>query len=390
MKTRAATQRGKTEPESASGSGEARVFLIYGEDEYLVRTRAQDLVKALCPPSEAAFNLDVIDGAVENSAEAVEALRRCLEALSAIGLFAGRKVVWLRDATMLGADAPAEAREALEPLTAKIKDGLAEGQALVVSALKVDGRSAFFKACQAAGRVERFEKPDKPWQQAEYARQRTAEAFAREGLRAPDEVVELFIERVGADTRQIFQEATKLAAYLGGRKDVRAEDVRAVVCLCREAPAWDLADAVGERDLVGALRLLQQLIFQGENPVGLLAVLEGRFRELILLREALDRGWARVTGSDRWKQVEWQSGPEIEAAFSAAGRDPRTGHPYRVIKRMEQAQRFRLDELRRGHALLVQAHETLVSTSVPPALQLEWLLLRLMGPVEPAMGQAVK
>ena len=50
------------------------------------------------------------------------------------------------------------------------------------------------------------------------------------------------------------------------------------------------------------------------------------------------------------------------------------------MKLAEQALRFNPAELRRGHALLVRAHEAMVSTAVPDALQLELLLLRLLTP----------
>jgi DNA polymerase-3 subunit delta len=375
--TRAANKTGSPGGEPATGSG---LFLVYGEDEYRVRTRAKELVDGLCPPAEAAFGLEIIDAAVENAAEGILAVRRCLEALRTVGFLGGRKVVWLRDATLFTAEMAADLKAAVEELTTQIKAGLPAGQTLVISAQKVFRGSAFFKACQAAGSVELLDRPDKPWQQAEYAHEQVREAFRRSGLKAPADVVDLFLERVGDDTRQIIQEAEKLSVYLGDRKDVRRGDVQAVVSLSRESLAWDLADAVGARDLPGALRILRQLVFQGENPIGLMVLLEGRFRELIVLREALDRGWVRATGEGFGKKLAWKDAPEADEKLSALGRDPRTTHWFRAGKLAEQAQRFSLVQLLRGHEWLVQSHEAIVSTAVPNALQLELLLLRLLAP----------
>ncbi|MBU1693463.1 MAG: DNA polymerase III subunit delta, partial [Verrucomicrobia bacterium] len=376
----AGSRTAKKEPKpKGESAGRQALFLVFGEDEYRVRTRAKELVDGLCPPAEAAFGLEIVDAAVENAAEGILAVRRCLEALRTLGFLGGRKVVWLRDATLFIKDVAEDLKVAVEELTEQIKAGLPAGQTLVVSAQKVFRGSAFFKACQAAGHIEEFEKP-KPWKQTEYARGQVLEAFRGEGLKAAADAVDLFLDRVGSDTRQIIQEAEKLAVYLGDRKDVRQEDVQAVVSLSRESIAWDLADAVGERDLPGALQILRQLIFQGEKPIGLIYSLEGRFREMIVLREALDRNWARVTGEGYGKKLAWKAGPEIEAKLTALGRDPRVGHPYRNLKLAEQAQRFSLAQLRRGHEWLVRSHEAIVSTTVPAALQLELLLLRLLAP----------
>lgn len=373
----------KVQKEPAPGGGAAggkSLYLIFGEDEYRVRTRARELVDSLCPPAEAAFGLEIVEAAVDNAAEGVLAVRRCLEGLRTVGFLGGRKTVWLRDATIFTVDAAADVKAAVEELTEQLKAGLPAGQTLVVSASKVFRGSAFFKACQAAGTVELCDKPDKPWQQEEYARGQAAEEFRRRGLKAGGEAMTLFLGRVGFDTRQIVQEAEKLSVYLGDRKDVRPEDVQAVVSLSRESVAWDLADAVGARDLPGALKILRQLVFQGESAIGLLHALESRFRELIVFREALDRGWARPTGDGYGRKLAWREGPEIDAALTALGKDPRQGHWFRGMKLAEQAQRFSLAQLRDGHAILVKAHETMVSSAVPDALQLELLLLRLLAP----------
>ncbi|HOW96539.1 MAG TPA: DNA polymerase III subunit delta [Kiritimatiellia bacterium] len=378
---KAGAEKSKRPAKPAGGGAERKaIYLVYGEDEYRVRTRAKELVDSLCPPAEAAFGLEIIDAAVENAAEGILAVRRALEALRTVGFLGGRKTVWLRDATLFTKDIAEDLKRAVEELTDQIKAGLPVGQTLVVSALKVFRGSAFFKACEAAGTVEECAKPDKPWQQAEYARGQVMEEFRRHGLKPVGRALDLFLDRVGMDTRSIVQEAEKLAVYLGGRKDARPEDVQAIVSLSRESAAWDLADAVGARDLQGALKILRQLVFQGESAIGLLHALEFRFREMIVFREALDRGWARPVGEGYGRKLAWREGPEIDAALKALGKDPREGHWFRGMKLAEQAQRFSAAQLRDGHAILLKAHEAMVSSSVPDALQMELLLLKLLAP----------
>ena len=359
------------------------VHLVMGEDEYLVSTNAKELVDRLCPKADQAFGLEVVEARVDLVADAVTAIGRCLDGLRTLGFLGGRKVVWLRDATFLGSGVigeSAEVKDRLDDLVKLIKAGLPEGQILVVSALKVDGRSAFFKACQSAGNVMKFELPDKSYQLEQQARGTAGDMFRKIGLSIGPEALEEFLDKTGTDTRQIVQEAEKLAVYLGDRKTVQVADVRDIVSSSREAIPWDLADAVGNRDLSGTLKVLRQLMFQGENEVGLIISLENRFRDLLLYREALDRKWVSVSGQEPWLKVEWRSSPEVDALASALAKDPRSTNVYRAGKLVAQARKYSRQELARCQALTLSAHETIVSSTSAKELMLEFLLIKLLGP----------
>jgi DNA polymerase III subunit delta len=358
------------------------VYLVAGDDDYLIDQKARTLVDQLCPKEEQALGLEIIEGAIDLVEEAVHALAQCMEAVRTVGFFGGRKVVWLRNASFFSDGMPGKSEEVksrVEGLTRLIKDGLPEGQVLIISAQKVDGRTAFYKACKAAAEIIEFKTPDKPAEAEASARSRVDEIWATLKLRpADDEAVELFLQRVGPDTRRLMQESEKLAAYMGrDRPPVTAEDVRAVVSAGRESIAWDLADHVGLRRLGPALLTLRQLLFQRESPVGLIIGLEHRFRELALLKECMRRKWLRREGSGRYQKAVWTLDAEGEAALAQFPRDPRKIHWFRLAKLSEQAAAYSLRELLDAQELLAQTHEQMVSSSVPQDLALEFLLIRL-------------
>ena len=376
------TERKKKQP-AAEGGRKTSLYLVYGEDEYMVSAKGRSLVDRVCPPADQAFGLEIIEGRVDTVAEALSAVARCREALQTVGFLSGSKTVWLRDAnffsdTVVGRSA--DVKERITELTADLKAGLAPGQTLVISAGKVDGRSAFFKACKECGELTEYAVSEKTYQAEEQAGERARELFTRAGLTIGSELLQEFIGKVGIDTRQIVQEVEKLSVYMGGRKQVTEADLEAVVSSSREAAAWDLADAVGNRNLTGAIRVFRQLLFQGENAVALIFGLEGRFRELLIYRECLDRRWARLAGQSPWFKVEWSSNPEMDALLSAMGKkDPRQSNPYRAGRLADQARKFTLRELVRCHALTLSAHEQLVSSAVPSDLTFEILLVKLLG-----------
>lgn len=366
-----------------SGAGTASVYLVAGDDEFAVSSAGREIASRLVPPGDEAFGLEIVEAGAETVEQAITAVRRCCEALWTGGFLGAGKVVWLRGASFLAGSVTgrsADVKAALEALTEIIKQGLPPGQVLVVTTPQVDERTSFFLACKKAGAdIRSLKLPDKSWEADEHAGRYAAEAMKKAGLSLPADAMDAFIRKVGTDPRQISNEVEKLSLYLGARRTVRMDDIDVIVSATRELPAWDLAEAVGNRDLVGALRILGQLLFQGEQPVGLVASLERHIGNLVVLHEAMDRGWLRVSGGGRIS-ASWQASPAVDEALSVLGKDdPRKMHPFRCAKLASQARKFSLPELCGWRALAVRTHEQLVSSSVSDSLLLETLLVRMIG-----------
>jgi DNA polymerase-3 subunit delta len=373
-----------------AGSASANFYLIHGEDEYRVKTATHLRVDALCPPADQAFGLEIINGTVDNAEGAALALRHCLGALRTPSFLGGRKVVWLQDANFFADTNTIKGetvKEARDAFAQALKPGIGAGFTLVISAGKVDGRTAFAKVCKEIASVETFATPEKSYQQEKPALDWAGECCQRAGLRISGALLQAFVDRSGYDTRQIITEVEKLSIYLGTRKDVTAEDIRLLVSPARESEHWDLPDAVGLRNLPQALEILRQLFFQGENPVGMVIGLEGRWRELLILRGCLDRGWLQISSSGWRTDARWNSGAEVDAALGSLDKDPRTTHPFRTAKLAEQAQKYSAAELQRALAETIAAHEQMVSGSGAADVLLELLLLKLL---RPAAGPARK
>jgi len=359
------------------------VYLIFGDDEFLAAAKAKQTVDALVAPEDRAFGLETIDGNADTVDAAVAIVSRCIESLQTPGLLGGRKVVWLRDADFLAETVTGKServRDAMTELAGMIKSGLLAGQTLLVSALKVSKKYTFYKTCKALGEVHEFAVPDKAWASEKLAQGRLQELLKKAGLRMHREVAAAFLEKVGTDTRQIVNEVGKMALFLGGEHEVRLEDVEAVTSFSRGAIAWDLADSVGARDLSRAVTLVRQLLFQKESPIRLVSSIGGRIRELMIYREAMDKGWLRVQKREKGTSAQWgELPPEAEAAFGAMARNPRSVHPYRAAKLAEQASLFTAGSLRKCQAAVIAAHGKLVSTRLPKPTVLELLLVEILS-----------
>ena len=372
------------------------VYLIWGSEEYEVAQKARELVDRLCPPAEQTFGLEVVEGKADNNDAAIASLNKCLSALRTVGFFGGGKTVWLRDVNFFvpkrGGDAgeedeaeddddptdPGTVKERIAAITDEIKKGLPDGQRLVISATKILKNSALYKACEAAGEVIAFNPPEKAKDAERAGIEYVKNAFRDAGLQIRTELIEDFRDRAGDDTRQIRNEVEKLSLYLGGRKEVRAEDIRAIVSASREAVAWDLTEAVGKRNIPEALATLRHLISQKESPQLIIALLESRLRDLIVLRQCLDRRWIRFYRNGEWVNADWTAGPDADAWLRALPKDPRTMNKFRVGFMVEEASRYSFEELLRAHRLTTEAHERMVSSSVPNDILLEHLLISIM------------
>jgi DNA polymerase III subunit delta len=103
-----------------------------------------------------------------------------------------------------------------------------------------------------------------PRYSAAEARHLAAELAKAAGLRLDRDAVELLVESVGADAQRIATEIEKLGLYAGAGKTITAAELAALVPDSSVSTIFILVDALGRRDRLRALNLLDTLTRQGE------------------------------------------------------------------------------------------------------------------------------
>jgi len=360
------------------------IKLIHGTDEYLVSHHARKAVNALCPEAEQTLGLETVNGTVKTIDEAVMAIKTCLGALRTVGLFGGQKTVWLRDVSIFKDKILQKnkvVKDLLTELAGDLKKGLPDGHHLVISTFGVDKRSAFYKTCVDVAEVEVYDLPEQDYKKRPIIRERAQKLFAKAGCRSSGDALDLFLEKVGLDTRQLVMEAEKLILYIGDRGEITAEDVKAITSSSAEAITWDFTDALGERRLDEALKILRQLLFQGESPVGVMFAIENLFQSLTQFRAYIDQGWLQIGSGYGSGAVQWGSDSEMKDLFDQLPTDPRKMHWFRVSKIGQQAKNYTAEELGVCRKRLLETHEQLVSSGVSKNLILEMLVIKLIAKV---------
>lgn len=364
----------------------SQIYLFYGDDEFPLNAQAREIVDELLPGGEKTLALDSIDARAEKTESALLALKKCTEALQTQGFFGSRRVVWLRDATFFSEKRPAWAEEVKTQVSlfiAFLSQGLPDTHVLIITAPHVDGRSKLVKICGEKGTVKTFELPEKSYQIEKQAAAWIKEVFESRQCMMDADGVRRFYEKVGSDSRQIVNEAEKLMLWAGERKRFSVADVEAIVSSSRTALAWDLADAVGARHIPRALSLLRQLMYQKTAELFLLSLIEGRIGDMLLFREAEDRGWVKIItahGGRDETRVMWQSLPDdVDAVLKKeVGKDPRALHPYRAALLARQAMAYSRKELEGARRLILATYEKILSSSTSSEQVMTLLLIRIM------------
>lgn len=357
------------------------VYLFHGDDEFLVSRMARKTVDELVPADRQALSLEIVQVQEATVDRIVAALSECILSLRTMGLLSDERVIWLRD-LQLPPDGgrrsiSEEILKRIEDLTAAVSAGLPPGVTLVISSPTTLPFAGLVKACGAAGEVVLMAGAGRPGDEKRRVAQVLDTLLRELGIEMSGDARTTFCERVSGSSRDMANELSKLKTYAGARTRITSEDIESVASQSGEVSPWALSDLVADRDLSGALDTLRRMLYQKESAIGILVQLQSRVRDLLIVREAMDRKWMRLAGQN----VQWSPlPPEVEDLYGyVAGGDPRAVPPYRQSRRAGQAARFSRLELLECQEALLQAHLELVSGSQDESAVLESTLIKMLA-----------
>ena len=371
---------------SSVAKPDAPVALICGEDDFAVKQRAKQIYQHWC---EALGGMDheMIEATVSNSGDALKAIGRLRESLQTLPFFGSGKAIWLRDCNFLGDERAAQTSdvtETLAELAQELKDFSWDKVRLLVSAGKVDKRKTFYKALEKMGRVESFDGwsvNDKDWADQ-------AEAWARKGIQSRakqigERALAELITRVGPHPRQLDSKIEKLCLYVGERKEISDADVKAVCVKNKMSRAFALGDALGNRDLPGLLRCLDEELWEmqfdkDKSEIGMLYGLISKVRALLMLKEMLREGWIKPTENYNQFKAQLERVPAAQLPTDKKY-NPLALNPYVLFKALPQARHYSETELVRAMDLLLRANQRLVGSALDEKLVLQQTLVQIVG-----------
>ena len=319
--------------------GPQKLYLLWGEEDYLREQFAQELRRACLGDSDDGFDYKRFDGAAPDIGEVQEAV-------DAMPFFSERVYVELR-----GFDVnkcKAEDAERFKAILADLPD-FCTMAIILPTDYEPDGRLGLFKAIRKYGSVVRFTAQGQ--QQLVRWIVRRVEAGGKKIGRGE---AEYLIFNCGELMTHLANEISKLTHYVSGEEVTRA-DIDAVTDRSTQASVFQMTDALAARDYDTAARILSELLGRRENPIMLLAMIGRQFRQLLAARAARD----------------YRLGGDYVAEVCGIGMD------FIVRKLMDAARGFTLAQLTRAVRLCAETDYAMKSSSADDEALLVDLLLQL-------------
>jgi len=154
--------------------------------------------------------------------------------------------------------------------------------------------------------------------------------FKKNEAEINSEAFKKLIAYVGNDLWRLSGEINKLVNYRGG-EEIKEEDIDLLVKANLDANIFKTLDALAQRDKKTALWLIHEHLERGDNEMYLLSMLAYQLRNLIRLKDLIERG-------EPYYSLSQKSGL----------------HPYVVKKSSEQLRNFTLDDLKKIYRRLAE------------------------------------
>lgn len=338
-----------------AGTPPPGVYLLYGEEKLLLKRAAKKLIQKAGGESFPEFNRNEFPG----SAEAV----RIVDAAVALPFFAEQKCVAAADWN------PAEKpQEELDRLCALVDD-LPDTTALVLwyPTLDFDRKAPKWKRlaerCEKRGQVVEF-KAREPGELKRYL----AREAEKQGCVLAAPAAGRLVEYVGTGLTALLGEVEKLCAYTlsqGGR-EITVRTVEELTPKTTEITVFLMTNALVAGNYEKAYEHLEQLFYQNEEPVAILAAMANSFLDLFRVKAALESGLTCMAPAEYAPEYK-RLGFRLEKAMRAVARTP-------------------MSLLSRYLDLLLEADLALKGSRLEPRLVLDSLVARLLLAGQEARG----
>jgi len=222
------------------------LYLLYGQEPFLVRLNSNRLRKALLTEEDEMMNLDVVTKVTD-----LEALKSSIETLP---FFAERRVVILKES-----GAFAKKSGFFEPLLDLFKN-LPETTTVIFEESEVDKRTKLYKAALKQGFVYEYNALD----EASLVKWVVGECRRRGVMMAPADAA-LLASLCAADMSKILSEVEKLCAFAKEKRQITRQDVLDLVSPSIEVKIFRLMDQLCRGNSAEAYESYQALLSQNEK-----------------------------------------------------------------------------------------------------------------------------
>lgn len=305
------------------------VYLLYGEETYLVRSYKDQLKRAIIGDDR--MNYACFEGKGIS-------LDEVADLAGTLPFFADRRLILLEDTGLFKA--------AVSDGWVSFVKEIPESCHLIFAEREVDKRGRLYKAVKDCGYCVQMQR-----QSQKDLERWVVNGFWKNGLKITQDALDLFLQKTGDDMENIRMEMDKLSGYCMGKEGITAEDVEEICTQRLENRVFDMTQAVAEGKQKKALELYYDLLALKESEMKILFLIARQMNQLLCVRELMGTGMGKDGIAAKMKL-----------------------HPFVAGKLIGQARQFTAEQLRSCVEQCVSLEEAVKSGNMNGRIAVEMLL----------------
>ena len=324
-----------------------KLLLIFGEESYLVEDTAKRIIDILLPEDKKEFGLEIIHASDTGAKNIMSAIKTP----SLLGL---KRVIWIKDCEGL-------LEKKSEGFDKNIDSSIPDNTYVILTAEK---------AGKKIGEVIEFpafkenRKPDVN-QIYEFAQLK----LKKSGKKLSPTAFEYLLSLTGVNLRQIMNELEKLELYCKDKDNITDENINILVPESIEYAPFAMSDAVAEKNLPRALKLLEEFSRTQNTGYSIVPMLTKRIRLLLQIKILIEKG-------DIPENIV-KRGYYDQKTYSSASKKLSGQHPYLIFRIAQQSLKFQKEELIADIKKLFETEVSIKTGKVPQKLALELLIAKI-------------
>ncbi len=254
-----------------------RVYLLYGDEDYLKLQYKNKLLRALVTEGDT-MNFSRFEGKEAQ----VPAL---IDLAETMPFFAEHRVILVEDSGFF---------KNVAPQLAEYLPDMPETTCMIFIEKEVDKRSKTYKSLKDIGRMVEFKTPDE-----KMLTRWVLTVLQKNGKKLTQPTMQLFLEKAGNSMGNIDRELEKLICYVGDREIIQMDDVEEICTGQTENRIFDMIHMMAEKRQKEALELYYDLLALKEPPMRILFLLVRQFNILLQVKTMVAAGMEQNQIADR-------------------------------------------------------------------------------------------
>lgn len=249
-----------------------QIYLLYGEEGYLVRQYRDRLLEAMLGDGDK-MNVNRYEGKGVSVSEIIDMAET-------LPFFSDRRVIILENTELF--------KSGGEKLAEYLKSP-AQSSSFIMAEREVDKRSGLYKTIKKCGYAAEFGRQD-----AKTLQKWILGILKKENKQISSQTLQMFLESCGENMENIRKELEKLLCYTLDKEVITAEDVKEICVPQIQNHIFDMIEAIAAGNSERALGLYYDLVALREPPMRILALIGRQFNMLLQVKELAKKGYPQA------------------------------------------------------------------------------------------------